>query len=335
MRDVVRKAVAELDAQGITEPGTGCWSAPIVMVRKANGNWRLCCDYREINKHVRIPQQPLPQAEDILASFKGKRYFSVLDMCSGFYQIEVAEEDRPKTSFVTPDCLRQYRRLPFGFASSPAIFQRMIDTLLGGMKWVCAVGYIDDIIVYSDTWDDHRRHLRQLFGALRDANLQLHPAKCTFGAAQVKYLGHIVSREGIKACPSKVRAITEMPPPLSPKAVLRFLGKCQYYRKFVPNFSAVAAPLFKAATRRADFEWTTECQDAWDKLRKALSSEPLLAHPDYTRGFIIDCDGSGDGLGAVLLQTYEEGERVVAYASRALCDHEKKSGLQQNSKRQR
>ena len=134
MRAVLRSAVADSDGKGITEPGVGQWGSPMVMVRKSSGAWRLCCDYREVNKHVMIPQQPLPRTDDILASFKGKRYFFVMDMCHGFYQIEIEEEDRPKTSFVAPDCQRQYRRLPFGFASSPAIFQRMVDMLLGGMK---------------------------------------------------------------------------------------------------------------------------------------------------------------------------------------------------------
>ncbi|KAL8442714.1 hypothetical protein Emag_006266 [Eimeria magna] len=256
VRQAVRKADAELDAQGITEPSTGCWSIPIVMVRKGSGAWRLCCDYRAINKHVPIPQQPLLRTDDILASFNGQKYFSVLDMCKGFYQIEIADEDRPKTSFVTPDCQRQYRRLPFGFASSPAMSQRMVDLLLGGMKWVSAVGYIgyvDDIIVYSDTWDAHRAHLRQLFQAFRDANLQLHPGKCSFGAAAVRYLGHIVSRDGIKPCPSKLQAILEVPVPKTAKAVQRFLGKCRYYRKFIPNFSITDAPLFQAAARQKDF----------------------------------------------------------------------------------
>ncbi|KAL8441041.1 hypothetical protein Emag_007502 [Eimeria magna] len=134
MRQVVRDAVAGLDAQGITEPSTGCWTTPIVMVRKASGAWRLCCDYRASNKHVRIPQQPLPRTDDILASLNDKKYFTVVDMCKGFYQIEIVEEDRPTSGFVTPDCQRQYRRPPFGFASNPAIFQRMVDLLLGGMK---------------------------------------------------------------------------------------------------------------------------------------------------------------------------------------------------------
>ncbi|KAL8449957.1 hypothetical protein Emag_003477 [Eimeria magna] len=323
-RQALREAVAELDAQGITEPSTGCWSTRIVMVRKASGAWRLCCDYRAINKHVRIPQQPLPRTDDILASFNGKKYFSALDMCKGFYQIEIAEEDRPKSSFVTPDCQRQYRRLPFGFASSPAIFQRMVDLLLSGMKWVSAVGYIDDIIVYSDTWDAHRAHLRQLFWALRDANLQLHPGKCSFGAAAVRHLGHIVSRDGIKPRPYKVQAILEMPVPKTAKAVQALPRKCQHYRKFIPNFSITAEPLFQAATRQKDFTWTPAADTAWRAPCKALTSEPVLAHPDYKRPFYLDCGGSGDGLGAVLLQPYDEGERVVAYASRSLLDHERK-----------
>ena len=152
---------------------------------KSSEAWRLCCDYREVNKHVVIPQQPLPRTDDILASLRGKRYFSVMDMCHGFYQIEIEEEDRPRTSFVTRDCQRQYRRLPFGFDSSPAIFQRIVDTILGGMKWVFAIGHIDDIIMYSDTWADHLAHLRRLFEALQKANLELHPRKCAFGAQEV------------------------------------------------------------------------------------------------------------------------------------------------------
>ena len=122
MREVVRSAVAERDAKGITEPRVGQWGSTVAMVKKSSGAWRLCCDYREVNKHIVIPQQPLPRTDDILASFKNKRYFSLMNMCHEFYQIEIEEEDRPETSFVTPDCQRQYRRLPFGFASSPAIF---------------------------------------------------------------------------------------------------------------------------------------------------------------------------------------------------------------------
>ena len=270
-----------------------------------------------------IPQQPLPRTDDVLASFKGRRHFSVMDMCHGLHQIEI-EEDRPKTSFVTPDCQRQYPRLPFGFASSPAIFQRMVDMLLGGMKWVFAIGYIDGIIVYSGTWVEHLSHLRQVFEALRKAKLDLHPGQCAFGAQEVKYFGHLVTRDGIRACSSKVRAIVEMPKPTSAKEVKRFMGKCQYYRKFIPNFSQVAAPLFKAQAARCDFVWTDACDLAWTRLREALISDAILVHPDYTRDFLLDCDGSGEGLGAVLLEAPDGGEKVVACASRSLLEHEKK-----------
>ena len=259
MRTLVRSAVADLDAQGITEPGEGQWGSPVFMVQKSSGAWRLCCDYRDIHKHVVIPQQPLPRTDDILASFKGKRYFSVMDMCHGFYKIEIVEEDRPKTSFVTPDCQRQYRRLPFGFASSPATFQRMVGMLLGGMKRVFPVGYVDDIIVYSDTWVDHLSHLRQRFVALRKANLELHPGKCAFEAQEVKYLGQLVTHAWMRACPGKIRAIAEMPRPARAREGQLFVEKCQYYRTFIPNFSQVAAPLFKAQTSRRDFVWNDQC----------------------------------------------------------------------------
>ena len=324
MRAIVRSAVADLEAQGIAEPGEGQYGSPVVMVQNASGAWILCCDYREANKHVAIPRQPVPRPDDILASFKGNRYFLVMEMCHGFYQIKIVEEEPHKTSFVTPDCQRQYRRLPFGFASSPAIFQRMVDMLLGGMKWVFAIGYIDDIIVYSDTWVDHLSHLRQLFVALQKADLELHRGKCAFGAQEVKYLGHLVTRVGIRACPSKIKAVVEMPKPVCAKEVQRFVGKCQHYRKFIPNFSQVAAPLFKAQTTRRDFVWTDACDPAWKHPREALISDAILVHPDYTRDFLLDCDASGEGLGAVLLQAHDGGEAVVAYASRSLLEHEKK-----------
>ncbi|KAL8439867.1 hypothetical protein Emag_007899 [Eimeria magna] len=185
----------------------------------------------------------------------------------------------------------------------------MVDLLLGGM---------------NDTWAAHRAHLRQLFEALRDANLQLHPGKCSFGAAAVRSLGHIVSRDGIKPCPSKAQAILEMPVPKMATAVQRSLGKCQYYRKFIRNFSITAEPLFQAAARQKGFTWTPVADTVWRALCEALSSGPVLAHPDYRRPFYPDCDGSGDGLGAVLLQPYDEGDRIVAYASRSLSDHERK-----------
>ena len=167
-------------------------------------------------------------------------------------------------------------------------------------------------------------HLRQLFEALRKAKLELHPGKCAFGAQEVKYLGHLVTRDGIRACPSKVKAIVEMPWPTCAKEMQRFVGKCQYYRKFIPNFSQVAAPVFKAQSACRDFVWTDACDLTGTRLREALISDAILVHPDYTRDYLLDCDGSGEGLGAVLLQAHDGGAKVVAYASRSLLEHDKK-----------
>ena len=200
----------------------------------------------------------------------------------------------------------------------------MGDMLLGGMKWFFAVGYIGDIIVYSDMWADHLAHLRQLREALRKANLELHRGKRAFGAQDVNYLGHLITRDGIRACPSKIKAIVEMPRPTSAKEVQRFIGKCQYYRKLIPNFSQIAALLFRAQTTRRGFAWTDACDLAWRRLTEALIFDAILVRPDYTRDFLLDCDGSGEGMGAVPLQAHDEGEKVVAYALRLLLQHAKK-----------
>lgn len=325
MREAMREEVERLEKDGIIEPSMGSWSAPVVMVRKKGGTqWRMCIDYREVNKHVVIPKQPLPRTDDILGGFHGMRYFSVMDMTSGFHQIEIVEEDRPKTAFVTPDVHRQFKRLPFGFASSPAIFQNMVDLLLGPMKWLHAIGYIDDIIVFSPTFEEHVAHLTKLFEAVRKANLQLHPKKCYFGCKEVKYLGHMVSREGIRASKEAIEAVERMAPPEDVKALQRFLGKCGYYRRFVQNFSRIAAPLFRITSKKVEYQWTQECQEAFEKLKGALTKPPVLAHPDYDKPFILDCDGSGVGLGAVLLQKHEDGEHPIAYASKSLLSHERK-----------
>ncbi|KAL8444952.1 hypothetical protein Emag_005256 [Eimeria magna] len=308
MRQAVREAVAELDAQGTTEPRTGCWSTPIVMVRKASGAWRLCCDYRAINKHVRTPQQPLPRTDDILASFDGEKYFSVLDMCKGFYQSEIAEEDRPKTSFVTPDCQRQYRRLPFGFASSAAIFQRMVDLLLGGMKWLSAVRYIDDII---GTATPGTRT------ALTCGNFS-RPCATLTNSCTRRSAPSVGRRSATWATLCRATVSSRASPKFRP------FWRCPSLRPPRPSSASSANASTTAATRQKDFTWTPAADTAWRALCKALSSEPAPAHPDYTRPSYLDCDGSGDGLGAVLLQPYDEGERVVAYASRSLLDHERK-----------
>ena len=196
--------------------------------------------------------------------------------------------------------------------------------LLGGMKWVLAIRYIDDITVYSGTLADHLAHLRQPFEALRKANSELHQAKCALGAQEVKYLGHVVTRDGIRACCSKIQAVAEMAKPPCANEMQRINGEYQYYRKFVPNLLQVAAPLFMAQTARRDFVRTESCDLAWKRLKEALVSGAILAHIDYTRDFLLDWARYGEGLDSILLQAHGGGEKVVAYASPSLLEHEEK-----------
>lgn len=281
-------------------------------------------DYREVNKHVTVPKKPIPRTDDILASFHGMQYFSVMDMTSGFHQIEIAEEDRPKTAFVTPDVHRQFKRLAFGLSASAQIFQTMVDLLLGPMKWIDAVGYIDDIILYSASFELHLVHMRPLFEAVRKANVQLHPKKCCIGCKEVKYLGHVVYRKGILTTKEAVAAVEAISVPKDVKALQRFLGKCGYYRKFVYNFLQIASPLFKLTSKKVVFQWNEKCQEAFEKLKKSLTSHPVIAHAKHGMPFIVDCDASGVRLGGVVSQKHEDGEHPLAYASESSMAHEKK-----------
>ena len=324
-REVTRKMVEDLLRQGMISRSTSPWASPICIVKKKDGSPRFCVDFREVNKHLSVPKYPLPRIEDVLRSFEGKKFFSVMDLTSGFWQIPIRKEDRPKTAFVTTEGLFEWNRLPFGLASSPAYFQRLMDLVIQGMKWTCAIAYIDDIIIFSDTLAAHIQDLRQLFTALRAANLRLSPKKCVLGVAEVHYLGHIVSRAGIRPNDAKIKAIRDYPQPKNVGELRRFLGLAQYYHRFIRNFSHVAAPLFALLKKGAVYTFGPECVTAFSQLKEALSSAPVLAHPDLNRSFIIECDASSIGYGACLSQEDEEGnEHVIAYASKSLTPCQRK-----------
>lgn len=320
-----REQIKELLELGVISRSTSPWSSPITIVRKKDGSPRFCVDFREVNKTLSVPSYPLPRIDDVLQCFEGKKFFSVLDLVSGFWQIPIRKEDRHKTAFVTSDGLFEWNRLPFGLASSPAYFQKLMDLVIAGMKWTCAIAYIDDIIIYSDTLEHHMADLRRLFVALRAANLKLKPQKCILGAAEVHYLGHIVSRNGISPNPDKTRAIDEFPVPRNVTELRRFLGLAQYYRRFIRDFSQLAFPLFGLLKKDVKFHWSTVCSNAFNGLKKELTSSPVLAHPDLARPFIIECDASSVGFGAVLMQRDDKDEeRVIAYASKSLTPYQRK-----------
>lgn len=241
-----------------------------------------------------------------------------MDLKSGYWQIEVDERDREKTAFITPDGLYEFKVLPFGLCSAPATFQRMMDTVLSDLKWQTCLVYLDDVIVFAPTFEEHLRRLSSVLHAIRSAGLTLKAEKCHFGYQELLFLGHVVSHAGVKPDPAKISAVTKFPTPADKKAVRRFLGLCSYYRRFIENFSNIAAPLTCLTRNDVTFDWTDEHQAVFEELRFRLQMPPVLAHFDDEAATKVHTDASNTGLGAVLVQLQDGADRVVTYASRTL-----------------
>jgi len=321
---VINNEVEEMLENGIIEPSRSAWSSPIVVVKKKDGSYRFCIDFRKVNEVTEKDAYPLPHVTATLDKLRGARYLSTLDLKNGYWQVPLHPESRPITAFTVPGKgLFQFRVMPFGLHSAPATFQRLLDEILGPELEPNVLVYLDDIIIVSQTFEDHLRHLAEVFRRLREAKLRLNPEKCFFCREQLRYLGHIIDRKGIRTDPEKVSAVASWPAPTSVKKVRQFLGMASWYRRFVPNFSAVAAPITKLTGKKTKWSWGEEQEEAFQRLKEALTSAPVLACPDFTRRFVLQTDASSYGLGAVLTQHQEDGERVIAYASRTLNNAER------------
>ena len=235
-REDVRRLLREMLDNGIVEPSEGPWSSPIVLAKKKDGTLRFCVDYRKVNTITKRDAYPLPRIDDTLGTLGGSKFFTTMDLASGYWQVEMAPEDRPKTAFSTPEGLYQFRVMPFGLCNAPATFQRLMDRVLGTLKWSSCLVYFDDIIVVGSSFGDHLRHIASVLMKLREAGLKLKPTKCKFFQKQVAFLGHIVSACGIATDPAKTEVIAKWPTPQSRKEVQQFLGLANYYRRFIKNF---------------------------------------------------------------------------------------------------
>lgn len=303
MKEEVDRQVTSMMDAGVITASSSPWSSPVVLVKKRDGGVRFCVDYRRLNSVTLKDSYPLPRIDDTLDALSGAKYFSTLDLASGYWQVPVAEQDKEKTAFVTQRGLWQFNKMPFGLANAPATFQRMMEVVLAGLQWSECLIYLDDVIVFSVDLEDHVRRLELVFERLRKANLKLKPSKCQFMKSEVCYLGHKVSGGGISPDPVRVEAVGKYPLPSDPKQLKVFLGMAGYYRRFVPRFSEVAAPLYELLRKGATFEWTKQCDEAFKSIRSTVATAPLLAFPDFNNEFELSVDASDVGLGAVLHQT--------------------------------
>ena len=323
-RLAAEKEIAKMAEQGIIEPSTGPWSSPILMVMKPDNTIRFCCDYRKLNSVTRKDSQPLPRIDDTLDALAGSKWFSTLDLKSGFWQVGVAEKDREKTAFsIHGSELWQFKVMPFGLCNSPATFERLMEKVLSRLTWRKCLLFIDDIIVYSKTFDEHIENLDKVFERLREAKLKLSPQKCVLFQKQVSFLGHTISENGVSTDPKKIQDVINWPTPKNVKEVRSFLGLCSYYRKFVENFSTIAKPMHKLTEKNVTFKWTPECETAFEKLKTALVSSPILSYPQNEGIFILDTDASNVGMGAVLSQVQNEQEKVICYFSKCFSKPER------------
>lgn len=317
-RETVKDEIDKMLQNGIIEPSTSPWASPIVLVTKKDGSVRFCIDYRRLNAVTHKDSYPLPRIDDSLDALRGSKWFSTLDLQSGFWQVPMKNSDAEKTSFVTNVGLYQFKVMPFGLCNAPATFQRLMECVLSGLNFEICLLYIDDIIVFSETFDQHIDRLSTVLDKLQSANLKISPKKCSLFQKEVSFLGHIVSADGISTDPEKTKAIESWPEPKSVSELRSFLGTCAYYRRFIKSFSDIAKPLFKLTEKDSVFCWSEECQISFQTLKECLTSTPVLGYPDMNLEFVLDTDASAFCIGGILSQIKDGKEQVIAYFSKSL-----------------
>lgn len=321
----LRDEIRIMQELGVIEASTSEWSSPIVVVPKKDGTLRICMDFRKLNAVSQFDAYPMPRIDDLLEKIGRARYITTLDLCKGYWQVPLEEKSREYTAFRTPLGLFQFTVMPFGLHGAPATFQRLMDRVLQGCDDCCAA-YLDDVVIFSQTWAEHCQHLQKVLQRIQGAGLTLNVRKCEWARAETKYLGYLVGHGEVRPQVDKVEAIKNSSRPRTRKQVRSFLGLVGWYRRFIPNFSTIAAPLTDLTSKAArnPVQWTEECERAFNTLKICLCSSPVLQSADFTQRFLVQVDASSVGIGAVLAQGKPGEERPVLYLSRKLLPREQR-----------
>ena len=310
--------IEDLLAQGHIRPSQSPYGAPILFVPKKDGRWRMCIDYRALNKQTIKDRYPLPRIDDLLDRLGKAKYFSTIDLASGYHQIAMKEDDIPKTAFRTHRGHFEFVVMPFGVSNAPATFQRLMNKVFAKELDAFILVYLDDILVFSRTKEEHLEHIRTALGRLRDAKIYARLHKCEFYKDKVEYLGFDVSARGVQPSPDKVRAVVEWPKPSSVKDVRSFLGLAGFYRRFIKNFSLKAKPLTELTRDDAVWRWEEPQEMAFKTLKRSLVTAPVLHMPNFDLPFVLMTDASAVSVGGILEQDFGSGLQPVAYESKKL-----------------
>ena len=326
-RSKVQQELKDMLASGIIEPSTSEWGAPIVVVPKKNGSIRLCVDYRRLNSVSKADAYPMPRIDELIDRLGRAKFISALDLTRGYWQVPVTKQAQEKTAFTSPFGLYQFKVMPFGLQGAPATFQRLMDKVLYDLGDFSAA-YLDDVIVFSESWSDHLLHLKAVLQRIGEAGLTINAKKCHLGTTHCLYLGHYVGQGLVSPEEAKLEAIRSLPQPRTKKEIRSFLGLTGYYRRFIPHYASLAAPLTDLTRKAASNKittWSSECNKSFHRLQDLLCQSPVLHAPEFEKPFILQTDASDRGVGAVLSQLDEKGqEHPVAYYSRKLLPREER-----------